>query len=301
MTSQVYEAYDPLLIPWTSPPLISVDRYRKSVVSVGLVVVGGAVTLLCFYYGYRLANTVRLYHLLSGVTPDSSPPIVDGTPVAIEGTVAVDEEAAVSDRATDGQAPPTAMYVWRAAFPRSGQMLVDLKNRETEQAKATFASGIEFGSFTIATESGDVQIDPSWLRDVHDATRLEAVRPVGFLPSRTWHVYLWRSPYVQLSNHLAEMPLERLRSAIDNDPDIDLNNDYFMSKGVPEGTQLAVHGELSVKGGTPTIEGTDDTPFFVSDGGIGAIHSNLRRRALKYGAFLVLALAANTIAIFAFS
>lgn len=174
--------------------------------------------------------------------------------MTVEGTVAVDEEAPTSDRATDGQTSPIAMYVWRAAFARSGRTVVDFENRETRQARATFASGVEFGSFAVATGSGDVAVDPGWLRDAHDATRLRGLRPVGFRSSRTWRVYLWNSPYVHLSSHLAEMSLERLRAVVDGDPDIDLSDDYFASKAVPEGTRLTVHGELSVSGETPTIE-----------------------------------------------
>ncbi|MFC4553219.1 MULTISPECIES: hypothetical protein [Halorussus] len=270
-------------------------------VAVEAVVVGGALTLLCLYYAYRLANTVRLYRLLAGVTPETAPAIADGEPVTVEGVVGVDEEAPASDRATDGQPSPVAMYVWRAAFPRSGQKVLDFGNRETRQAKATFASGIEFGSFAVTTGNGDVRVDPSWLRDAHDAERLSEVRPAGILPSRTWHVYLWNSPYFHLSSHSAELSLERLRGIIDDDPDVDLQNDYFASKAVPEGTRLTVHGELSVEGGTPTIEGTDDTPFFVSDGGVDAIRRNLRRRALEYGAFLTMGVAADAVSILALS
>lgn len=179
--------------------------------------------------------------------------------------------------------------------------MVDFENRETRQARATFASGVEFGSFAVATGSGDVAVDPGWLRDAHDATRLRGLRPVGFRSSRTWRVYLWNSPYVHLSSHLAEMSLERLRAVVDGDPDIDLSDDYFASKAVPEGTRLTVHGELSVSGETPTIEGTDDTPFFVSDGGLDAIRSDLRRRTLEYSVYLTLAVVAGTLSILAFS
>lgn len=97
------------------------------------------------------------------------------------------------------------------------------------------------------------------------------------------------------------MSLERLRAVVDGDPDIDLSDDYFASKAVPEGTRLTVHGELSVSGETPTIEGTDDTPFFVSDGGLDAIRSDLRRRTLEYSVYLTLAVVAGTLSILAFS
>ena len=263
--------------------------------------VGGIGFLFCLYYAYRLTNTVRLYRLLSGATPDSSPALVDGEPVTIEGSVTVDEEAPYSDYAIDGTTAPIAMYVWRAAFKKNSEPIIDFEERETKQARATFASGLEFGSFAITTGSGDVQVDPSWLRDAHDATRLPDVRPVGFLPSRRLHVYLWRSPYVHLGTHLSELSLERLRYVIDDDPDIDLQDDFFMSKAVSEGTRLMVHGELSIDGGTPTIEGTDNTPFVVSDGGIDVVRSNLRWRAIKYGVFLVVASIVEILLILSFS
>ncbi|UVE50187.1 hypothetical protein KU306_14980 [Haloferax larsenii] len=270
-------------------------------VSVAAAVVGGALTLLCLYYAYRLTNAMRLYRSLSGVIPDESPTIVDGERVTVEGDVTVDEEAPASDRATDGLSAPVGMYVWQAAFPRSGQKVIDFENRTTRQARATFASGVEFGSFTVATENGELRVDPEWLRDTHDADQLAEVRPVGFLPSRTWHVYLWNSPYVQLADHSTELPLERLRGVIDDDPDIDLKNDYFLSKAVPEGTQLTVHGELSVDAGTPTIRGSEKTPLFLSDGGVDAIRRSLRGRALTYGVYLALAAAATAVSVVAFS
>jgi hypothetical protein len=264
------------------------------------VAVVGTVTVLCLYYAYRLANTVRLYRVLSGLTPERSPALVDGERVTIEGSVTVTEEAPASDRATDERSASIAMYVWRAAFSRSGQRVVDFRNWETKQSKATFSSGVEFGTFAVATGSGDVRVDPSWLRDVHDATRLSDVRPAGLRSSRTWHVYLWRSPYVHLSDHLAELSLERLRAVVDDDPDIDLSDDYLMSKAVSDETRLTVHGELSVEGGTPTIRGTDETPFFVSDGGIDGIRGDLRRRARNYGVYFTLAVVANAVSVLAF-
>ncbi|SDM82355.1 hypothetical protein SAMN04487949_2709 [Halogranum gelatinilyticum] len=270
-------------------------------VSVAAVVVGGALTLLCLYYAYRLANTARLSYSLRGVSPERSPAVVDGQRVTIEGVVTVDEEAPASDRATDGLASPVGMYVWQAAFPRSGQRVIDFENRTTRQARATFASGVEYGSFSVATENGDVRVDPSWLRAAHDADKLSEVQPVGFLPSRTWHVYLWNSPYVELSEHPTEMSLERLRAVVDDDPEIDLGDDSFLSKAVVEGSRLTVHGELSVGPGPPTIQGTNDTPLFVSDGGIDAVRRSLRRRALTYGVYLVAAAAATVVSVLAFS
>ncbi|WP_135855368.1 hypothetical protein [Halorussus salinus] len=269
-------------------------------VAVEGVVVVGPVTLLCVYYAYRLANTGRLYYLLSGLTPDRSPALADSESVTVEGPVTVDDEAPVSDRATDEETGEIAMYVWRTAFARSGQRVVDFRNWETRRSRATFASGVESGTFSVATGNGDVRVDPSWLRDVHDATQLSDVRPVGLLPSRTWHVYLWRSPYVHLTSHLVESSLERLRSVIDDDPDVDLSDDYFASKVVPEGTELTVHGKLSTEDGTPTMAGTDDTPLFVSDRGLDAIRGDLRRRARNYGVYLILASGANALAVLAF-
>lgn len=281
---------DQVLTPYTSLSLISADIYRKHMVAIGTVVVGGIISLICLYYAYRLSNIVRLYRYLFGLTSDNSPVVVDGQPVTVEGVVTVDEEAPASDRATDGQPSPIAMYVWRAAFSRNGGgNRIDFKDREIKQSKSTFASGVEFGSFALTTQSGDVHVDPSWLRDAHDAKRLSEVRPVGVNPSRTWHIYLWRSPYVCLNDNLTEMSLERLRDVIDMDgSDVSVSDYYFMSKAVPEGTRLTVHGEVAVRDGTPTIKGTDDTPLIVSDGGIDAVGNALRRRAFKLGAYLVL-------------
>ncbi|WP_193788266.1 hypothetical protein [Halogeometricum borinquense] len=100
------------------------------------------------------------------------------------------------------------------------------------------------------------------------AARRPRRRPAGggtagrLPPEPDGHVYLRNSPYVQLADHSTELPLERLRGVVVDDPDIDLKNDYFLSKAVPEGARLTVHGELSVDAGTPTIRGTEKTPLF---------------------------------------
>lgn len=275
--------YRPELIFYHFDIVKHYDYSVRNMSPVATIVFGGAITLICLYCTSQLTNIVLLYRSLRGATPDDQPATADGEPVTVEGTVSVDEEAPHSDVATDGHDAPIAMYVWRAAFKRNnGVRVIDLRNRETKQARSTFASGIESGSFAIATGRRDVRVDPSWLRDVHDATRLPDVRPVGFLPSKPWHTYLWRSPYVHLRDGLSEMSLERVRSVIDADPEIDLTEDFFESKAVPEGIQLTVYGELTVEQGTPMIEGTEDTPLVVSDGGIDGVRRDLQWTALKY-------------------
>lgn len=72
-------------------------------------------------------------------------------------------------------------------------------------------------------------------------------------------------------------------------------------EGRPSGYPLDSSGQTVGEGRRPTIEGTDDTPFVVSDGGSDAIRSTLRRRAQHYGAYLVVALAATMLSIRAFA
>lgn len=245
-------------------------------VSVGALLGAGTVTLFCLYCGYRLTTALRLYAVLFGVTPTQSPALTGDDAVAIEGTVTVDEEAPHSDLATDDYGSPIAAYVWRILTTGPGGGVV--------------ASGVEFGSFSIATDSVDVRVDPSWLRETHDAPALTDVRTDGYVRSAPYRSSLWGSPYVHFVHEASSMPLSRVSGVIAAELDISVDTNTLESKAVPEGVPLSVYGELSTEGGTPTIRGTDDTPLFLANCDLDDVRSTLRGRALYYGILIAGAL-----------
>lgn len=248
------------------------------------VLIGGFFSLVALYHTYRLMTVLRLYHSLPASASDTAPAIADGEPATVKGTISVNEPAPASERVTDRRESPIAMYVWGAAFESAnGRNRIDFGEREIKQSTSTFASGVEYGSFAVRAGGTDVQVDPSWLRDAYDAEKLSNLQPTGVNSSHAWEMYLCESPHVHLNDHHWEMSLERLRDVVDvAGSDLSFDDYLVRSKAVPEGSQLTVHGELSVEGGTPTIEGTDDTPLVVADGGVDGVRRDLRWTALKY-------------------
>lgn len=253
--------------------------------SVGGAIAIVAVTLWGLYYVARSLRSLWIYRELVRVDSEHSPASIDGEEVAVEGTVTVDEEAPASDLATDGSVSPVALYVWRV-------VLTGGVGRDTVE------SGVEFGLFSITTDNGEIRVDPSWLREAHDAPKLADVRTDSRILSRPDRVYLWRSPYVHLGNEPTTMPLARVSDVIEADLDISLDGNDFESKAVSEGTRLAVYGELSIDQGTPTIRGTDDTPLFVTNCGIDTVRSNLLGRAVTYGFYLTLVLTLDLVLVY---
>ncbi|KTG11494.1 hypothetical protein AUR64_03680 [Haloprofundus marisrubri] len=228
----------------------------------------GILSLLCLYAVYRLTNTLRLYHVLFGVSPTESPDLVTGSSVAIQGPVTVNKEAPHSSVATDGSESPIAVYVWRIL--------------STSPGGGSVASGVEFGSFAIDTDSGEVKVDPSWLREAHDAPILSKVRTDGYTLTVPFRVSLYTSPYVHIVHEATTMALARVNDVIEAELNLSPDTDRFESKAIPENAPLLVFGELLIDAGTPTIRGTDDTPFFIANCDLNAVRSNLRRRALYY-------------------
>ncbi|WP_242492718.1 hypothetical protein [Halogeometricum borinquense] len=189
----------------------------------------------------------------------------------------VDEEAPHSDVATDGYESPIAAYVWQILLRRS-------------TGGGTVAWGVEFESFGIDTNSGEVKVDPSWLREVHDAPMLSNVRTDGYILTAPYRIDPSTSPYVHIVHEGTTMVLARVSDVIEAELDIPLDTNRFESKAIPEGAPVLVFGELSIDAGTPTISGTDDTPFFIANCDIHDVRSNLLRRALYYVIFFTVTL-----------
>ncbi|ELZ98072.1 hypothetical protein C440_02453 [Haloferax mucosum ATCC BAA-1512] len=168
---------------------------------------------------------------------------------------------------------PIAVYVWRI-----------LHDEET------VASGVEFESFGIDTNSGEVKVDPSWLREAHDdAPMLPNVQKDSNVLIPPYRVHLYTSPYVHIVHEAMRIPFAGF-DVIEAELDFYPYMDRFESKAIPEDALLLVVGELSIDEGTPTVRGTDDTPFLIANCDIHDVRSNLLRRALYYVIFFTGAL-----------
>ncbi|WP_162991533.1 hypothetical protein [Halostella salina] len=234
------------------------------------------------WYGYRAITGARLSQTLSGTAPDRG--VVDGEPATVDGTVVVDEPPEAAETAVGDGDAAVAAYLWRARFPESGDNVVDLEEGEVRPEMATFASGIESGSFAVTDGGRTVRIDPSWLVESHDSPALSAVSVGGITKSDTFSTYLWDSPYVDLSGDTNEVSLDRLAGVVERHNDgVDLGEYSLQSRAIREGDTLQVRGEVRVEGGDPVVRGTDGTPLLVSDRGFDAHAGDLRVSAAKYG------------------
>jgi hypothetical protein len=101
------------------------------------------------WFGYLTGTNAKLARGLTGVDPTGRTDLIDGEPTTVTGDVSVVEPAETADRVFD-DASSVGAYVWRATFPKSGKNVVDFRNRTVEQPNATFASGIESGTFTVS-------------------------------------------------------------------------------------------------------------------------------------------------------
>lgn len=236
------------------------------------------------WFGYRTVTAATLYRSLQGDASDSSGGLVAGETVAIEGTVDVDEPPDTAERAVDGVDSPIAAYVWRARFPRTGANAIDFENRELKQGKSTFASGIEPGTFTVADSGQEIRVDPEWLVERHEATELSELSVGGVNSSRSFHTYLWDSPYVHLTGDATEIPLDRMPAVVaKHDSSVDLDDYYLQSKAIRDGDTLAVRGTVVIDRGEPTIRGTGETPLGISDRGFEGLGADLRTRTIRSG------------------
>jgi hypothetical protein len=239
--------------------------------------------LASLWLGIRSVAATRL--LLS--FPDDNAEtaaLVDGDPVTVTGEVRVEETAPASDRLWNDTDEATAMYLWRTTFPDAGRNVIDFRNREIRQSKSTFASGIEWDEFVVDDGSREVRVDPTWLLETHDGTRLSELTVGGVDRNRTFHTYLWDSPRVLLNGDTTETSLKSFSGIVNrHDTKVDLDDFSIESKPVTDGETLSVHGAVDAAGGTPVLRGTDDTPLLVSDRGMDALGSDLRTQAVKYG------------------
>lgn len=249
----------------------------------------GVVTLaIGLWFGYRAAVTARLYRSLSGVDPYQSAGAVEGETAAVEGEVVVDEPVGAGGALTDADAPVGA-FVWRVRSPERGnEFTIDSDGIAREMD--TYESGVESGAFAIVDGGREIRVDLDRLAAEHDSTALSKLSLEGFQTSTPLSDRTWDSPYLHLEEYTELMSLDETDLVDEAEADLDPAGFSFESKAVPEGTRLAVRGEVAVEQGEPVIRGTDDTPLALSDRGFDGLGSDLRVRIGKYGALAVLLL-----------
>lgn len=245
---------------------------------------------------HRLAVVAKIAITLRKTPHNETVRFADGQTVAVEGPVFVDESAPVGDRLFDSEGTRVGAYLWQAWFPDSGRNTYDFDEGELQQGKNTFASGIEAGNVGVTTSGQTLYIDFSWLDELYDTdvlSELEVGNPVSNATLPTFVTrHIWDGSYITLTSAKGECSVDRLTDVVSVSRDDVATEEFTLeARGITEGHQLFVHGELRVTDGAYVISGSDSTPLLVADTGRQGLLRHLQWRALKYVLALLAAIA----------
>jgi hypothetical protein len=265
------------------------------VIGVGEAIFAGVLGIVCVWAVHRL-TVVGNAALALWRTPivDATQP-KDGQPVAVEGRVFVDEPAAVADRLFDPTVGTVGAYIWQAWFADAGRYTYDFDRGELRQGQNTFTSGFESGQWGVATDGSEMYIDLSWLEQVYDVealSELEVGNPMSNakLPTVVTR-YVWDGIYLSLDSTISDCSMDRLTDIVNlYRDDVAADEFHIESRGITNGQDLFVCGELRVQAGDVCVIGTDETPLLISDGGREGLKRQLLWRGVKYSLALVGAL-----------
>lgn len=239
-------------------------------------------------YGYRALTALLVLRSLPSAETDPVP-VVDGEPVALTGDVVVEEPVETAAAAVADADRPVGAYVWRTRFPDNTNDDLTVEDWGWErQHWHTFASGIEWGRFAVATDGRTVRIDPTWLREATDSRPLEDLEIGGVTSADRLSVSLWNAWYTYLRNRTEHRSLRWFAGHVQGHHDgVDLDRYLLEARPLLEGTTASVSGELRIEQGEPVLRGTDEAPLLVSDAGFDGHRHWLRRRVLRRGAVVV--------------
>jgi hypothetical protein len=273
------------------------------VIGVGEALLAGVLSIVCVWAVHRLTVVGNAALTLWRTPIADATQLEDGQPVAVEGRVFVDEPAAVADRLFDPTAGTVGAYLWQAWFVDAGRYTYDSDRGELRRGQNTFASGFESGQWGVTTDGSETYLNLSWLEQVYDAealSDLEVGNPVSNakLPTVvTRHV--WDAIYVSLDSTISDCSMDRLTDIVDlYQDDVAADEFHIESRGITNGQDLFVCGELRVQTGDFSIIGTDETPLLISDDGREGLKRQLLWRGVKYSLALVGALALGALFLF---
>ncbi len=260
------------------------------------VLLGGVFAVVGVWAVHRLTVVARAFFALRGTPTTDVADSTNDQPVAVEGSVFVDEPAGITERLFAPDVGTVGAYVWHAWFPDTGRYTYDFDVGEFRNGRNTFAAGLEVGQMGVTTGGQSLYIDFSWLRQVYDSdvlSELEVGNPArnAKLPTIVTR-YIWDGIYVSLDSTAGDCSMDRLTDIVDlYRDDVETEEFNVESRGITAGQQLFVHGELRRRDGEYRIVGTDQTPLLISDTGREGLIRQLRWRALKYTVALLGAVA----------
>ncbi|MCT9096870.1 hypothetical protein [Haloarchaeobius sp. HME9146] len=230
----------------------------------------------------RLLDTAIVVWAVSVRTPADLGTASEGEPVAVEGTVVVDEPAWEARRVVGPAGRPVGAYLWRTTSQSRGENTIDFDSWTVQAARSTQDSGLEHGRFSIRTGTEPVRVDPSWLQEQYDTGRLAAIQSGKNVWIRFRHS-LWNAPAVHMTADETTRPLDQLVDLFENVDTDGLEDHELDSVPVRDGDTIAVFGRLGVEDGEHVVRGGDGLPFVLSDQGFDGVQQYLRRRLLKHG------------------
>ena len=239
-------------------------------------------------HGYRVLTAVLVLRSLPAADTDTRRPATGGEPVALTGALVVETPVETADAVIEDAASPIGAYLWRARFPDNTNSDLTLEDWGWErQHWHTFASGIEWGHFGVATDDRTVRIDPTWLREATGAETLSGIEVGGITKHDRFSVSLWDAWYTFVRNRTEHRSIQRFVPHVQRHNDgVDLDRYLLEARPLLEGTTISVTGELHVEQGEFVLRGTDETPLLLSDRGFDEHRRWLRRQLLWKGAFV---------------
>jgi hypothetical protein len=266
------------------------------VIGVGEALFAGVLGIVCVWAVHRLTVVGNAALTLRRTSIVDATQLEDGQPVAVDGRVFVDDSAPVAERLFDPTAGTVGAYLWQAWFADTGRYTYDFDRGELRRGRNTFASGFESGRWGVTTDGSEMYVDLSWLEQIYDAEALpdlEVGNPMSNakLPTVVTR-YVWDGVYVSLDSTISDCSMDRLTDIVNlYRDDVAADEFHLESRGITDGQELFVCGELRVQAGDVSIIGTDETPLLISDDGREGLKRQLLWRGLKYSLALVGALA----------
>lgn len=244
-------------------------------------ILGGLLSVFSLWIWYHVVRTLLYYRSLADVEPEVIDVAnADGDRVALEGAASIEETAPAGELAAPESDRRVGMYVWRVAKADVGSNNIDFRNLRVEKDKDTVGAGIEAGTVTLAEGGTTVRVDPTWIREAHDAPAITDFTVVPGMGHKNFEHYLWESRFVHFAGDESEVPLDRLEGVVQkHDAETSLDGMWLQSRTLEEGDMLSVYGELDVSDGTPVIRGTEQTPLFVTNEGFDGLRGKLLKQA----------------------
>jgi len=249
-----------------------------------LIVIAGllAITLV---YGYRALTASLVFRSIPTETSSPSEFGVEGEQVALTGDLIVDEPVETGQAAVAEADRPVGAYIWRARMPDNTNSSLTIEDWGWErQHWHTFASGIEYGRLSVATDGRTVAVDLSWFETATEVDTLDDLELGGITNTERLSTYLWDSRYHYLRNRTEHRSFRHFAGHVQRHNDgVDLDRYLLEARPMVEGNTVSVSGELRIEEGQPVLCGTDETPLLFSDQGFDGHRRWLRQQAVHNG------------------